>query len=366
MIRSATDGEFARAAPLWLRRLGVRSWLLLGAIGLVAVVLSLMSTLSGIVVPLVLATVVGVLLRPVVDAAARRRVPRTVAAALALVLILASALLLGVVVVRGLLAQAPEIAAVAAKALGTLEAWLAEGELDPGLADAVGSAVSTLLPTLGQGIVSALGGFVSGAASFFIGVFFGVFTLFFVLRDGHKLNVWLAGHLGVEPELGSAIVDDGERAVRGYFMGTAITAAVTAPIVGVPMILLGLPLVVPVMIVYFFSSFVPYLGAWVGGAFAVIVALGAGGVEAAAVILVVVVVSNGSIQSTVNAWAVGGRLKLHPVVVLVTTAGAGMVGGITLMILATPLVATAIMTLKRLGEAGVFEEEAATGVGGSD
>jgi predicted PurR-regulated permease PerM len=38
------------------------------------------------------------------------------------------------------------------------------------------------------------------------------------------------------------------------------------------------------------------------------------------IVFVLVVVSNGSVESAVNAWAVGGRLKLHPVMVLVTTA----------------------------------------------
>jgi predicted PurR-regulated permease PerM len=227
------------------------------------------------------------------------------------------------------------------------------------------SAVSTLLPAVSQGAVSALGGFFASAAAFFVGVFFGLFGLFFALRNGHELNAWLASHLGVDPDLGSAIVDDAEHAVRGYFAGTAITAIATAPIVVVPMILLGLPLVVPVLIVYLITSFIPYLGAWVGGAFAVIIALGAGGIDAALIILVLVVVSNGSVQSAVNAWAVGGRLKLHPVMVLVTTAVAALVGGIPLMILATPLVATALMTLSRRREAGAFAEGAATRAGGS-
>jgi predicted PurR-regulated permease PerM len=270
---------------------------------------------------------------------------------------------LAVVVTRGLIDQGQEIAAAVESGMRTLEAWLAEWDLDPAVADAVGSAASSLLPSLGQGVVSALGGFFSSVAAFFVGIFFGVFTLFFALRDGRQFNAWLGRHLGVEPELGTAIVDDAERAIRGYFAGTAITAAATAPIVGVPMILLGLPLVVPVLIVYFVTSFVPYLGAWVGGAFAVIIALGAGGIEAAAVITVVVVISNGSIQSAINARVIGGRLKLHAVVVLTTTAAAGMVGGITLMILATPLVATVTMTLKRLQEAKVFDKESGAGAG---
>jgi predicted PurR-regulated permease PerM len=153
------------------------------------------------------------------------------------------------------------------------------------------------------------------------------------------------------------LLADSEHSIRAYFRGTAITALATSLVVVIPMFLLGIgPLVVPVWLVYFFSSFIPYLGAWIGGAFAVIIALGTGGVEAAVIVLIAVLVSNGMIQSVVNSWAVGGELELHPLVIFLVTIAAGTVGGVLLMILAAPLTAIVLRTVQRLQKAGAFDD----------
>ena len=111
------------------------------------------------------------------------------------------------------------------------------------------------------------------------------------------------------------------------------------------------------MIIYFFTSFIPYLGAWIAGAFAVLIALGAGGFETALIILIAVIISNGILQSTVSSWALGSMLQIYPLVIFLVTIVAGIVGGILLMILAVPLTAVGLLIGSRLGQEGVFLEE---------
>ena len=52
------------------------------------------------------------------------------------------------------------------------------------------------------------------------------------------------------------------------------------------MLILDIPLAFTVILVTFVTSFIPYLGAIVSGAFAVLVALGAAGVQEAIIILI--------------------------------------------------------------------------------
>jgi predicted PurR-regulated permease PerM len=101
---------------------------------------------------------------------------------------------------------------------------------------------------------------------------------------------------------------------------------------------------------YFFTSFIPYLGAFVAGAFAVIIALGSGGAETALIVLIAVIISNGGIQTAINNWALGTSLNLHPLAVLLATTVGGAVAGVIGMILAAPALALAVQVTKRLRE----------------
>jgi len=135
-----------------------------------------------------------------------------------------------------------------------------------------------------------------------------------------------------------------QQSLRGYFKGIAITTMVTAPIFMVPLLLLNVPLAGSIFILYFLLSFIPFLGAWITGAFAVLIAFGSGGAPTAAIIGITFLISNGTIQSAVSSWALGSALRIHPMVVLLSTLIGGTVAGLIGMILAPPLVAATIQS----------------------
>ena len=85
----------------------------------------------------------------------------------------------------------------------------------------------------------------------------------------------------------------------------------------------------------------PFLGAWITGAFAVLIAFGSGGPTAALIVAISLLVSNGTVQSAVSSWALGSSLKMHPVMVLLATLIGGVVAGIIGMVLGAPLLAAA-------------------------
>ena len=113
----------------------------------------------------------------------------------------------------------------------------------------------------------------------------------------------------------------------------------------VPLLLLRVPLAGAIFILYFVLSFIPYLGAWITGAFAVLIAFGSGGGTAAAIVGITFLFSNGAIQSAVSSWALGSALRIHPLVVLLSTLIGGTVAGVLGMILAPPLVAAITKSL---------------------
>lgn len=349
--------DFSRSAPYWLRRIGVESWLLVGIVLAIAIVLSALTAVSGLVTPLVVAVILGLLAEPIVEWLRGHRVPGNAAAVLTLLLILAFGVVVAFVVISAIVDQSGDIARQLSRGWVAIEDWWQGLDMN---ADDVAWTRTVLedgLPALGQGLAGIVGGVFSSATAFFVGLFFGVFVLFYMLRDGLLVRRWLARHIGVDAAVGDAILADAAAALRAYFRGTAMVAALTALIVAVPLVLLDVPLLVPILLVYFLSSFVPYVGAFVGGAFAVIIAFGSGGPETAFLVLAAVIVSNGSIQTALNSWLIGSSLRLHPLVILLVTSVAGVAGGFVSMVLAAPLTAITVSTVRRLRDAGVFEEE---------
>ncbi len=66
-----------------LKSLGISAWSALGVIALVVVIALAVGAVSGILVPLVIAVILGVVLEPLVDRLEKWRVPRVPAAACA-------------------------------------------------------------------------------------------------------------------------------------------------------------------------------------------------------------------------------------------------------------------------------------------
>ena len=97
-----------------------------------------------------------------------------------------------------------------------------------------------------------------------------------------------------------------------------------------------------IALVSFVTSYVPYLGAFVAGAFAVLIAYGSGGLGVALAMLAVVLLANNTIQNLVEPFAFGTRLRLHPLAVLLTVTTATILFGVMGAILAAPLTSAAV------------------------
>jgi predicted PurR-regulated permease PerM len=107
-------------------------------------------------------------------------------------------------------------------------------------------------------------------------------------------------------------------------------------------LVLGVPLIGTIAAVTFLAAYVPYLGAWVAGAFSVLVALGGAGTDAAIGMIVVQLLANGVLQQIVQPIAMGAALGIHPLAVLVVTIAGGSLFGAAGLILAAPLTSAVV------------------------
>ena len=129
-------------------------------------------------------------------------------------------------------------------------------------------------------------------------------------------------------------------------------SGVVSVVIGAASLLMGLPIVFTIMVVNFVGGYIPYIGAFLGGGLAVIVALGDGGVAQAALMLLIVLAANLLLENFVEPKVMGSSLDVHPLVVLVVTALGGLVGGMVGLILAVPAYVIARDGLARLRSRG--------------
>jgi hypothetical protein len=120
-------------------------------------------------------------------------------------------------------------------------------------------------------------------------------------------------------------------------------------------LLMGLPLVFTIVVVNFVGGYIPYIGAFLGGGLAVVIALGEGGLPLAALMLLIVLAANLVLENFVEPKVMGRTLDIHPLVVLVVTALGGLLGGIVGLILAVPAWVIAGDAIKRLRSRGMVQ-----------
>jgi predicted PurR-regulated permease PerM len=163
-----------------------------------------------------------------------------------------------------------------------------------------------------------------------------------MLKDGPTIGAWTERHLGVPPDIAHVITRRVLGSLRGYFLGTTIVAAFNAVVVAIGAWVLGVPLIGTIAAVTFIGAYIPYIGAWSAGVFAVLMALGGAGTDAAAGMIVLQVLANGVLQQLVQPFAMGTALGLHPLAVLIVTIAGGALFGTVGLILAAPLTSAVV------------------------
>ena len=324
------------SAPMWLRDLGLLAWFLVGVAILIVGMVWLLDLTSTIVVPVTLGAILATVAGPLVAKLQRHRIPRAAGAAIVLLLLLTITVVIALMVFGGIYEQSSEI-----KASSTSEQ----------VKSSTAQTGKTLLQGLSEGI--------KGVTSLVFFLTFTVFSTFFLLKDGPAVRRFVDRNLGVPLDVATIITGNVMRSLRRYFLGVTYVAGFNAIVVGLAALVLDVPLAGTIAVVVFVTAYVPYIGAFVSGAFAVMLALASQGTTTALIMLVVVILANGLLQNIVQPLAFGATLDLNPLVVLIVTIGLGSIFGMIGMVLAAPLTSAALHISRELAQVRAVEAAAA-------
>jgi predicted PurR-regulated permease PerM len=173
-----------------------------------------------------------------------------------------------------------------------------------------------------------------------------------VLKDGSVMRRFINRHMGVPVADADVVTSTIARSFRSYFLALTISGLSMPSWSAAPPLVLGVPLAGAIAVVTFVGGYVPYIGAWVAGAFAVLIALSTGGSADALIMALVALLANGPLQQMIHPLVMGATLKLNPLVVLVVTVGAGCLFGMVGLTLAAPLTSAAVHIVDELRARG--------------
>ena len=344
----------ARRTPM--PRIGVWSWAFVGFTVAAVIVVIVLGAVSEIVLPMLFAAVLAIMFRPLLGVLERHNLKPTLAAGL---VVLGLLLLMGGVIVataRGVIDQADQISTVTDEALANAAEQVDVAGVDPAALEDARAATEGAAPTIAEGFVTKVVEGVNSIIGLVSGIILGALIMYYLLKDGNKFRQAVVGMFG--PALRGDVdgfIGDSCRSLRDYGKGRSIMSAIVSVVIGLAALLLGLPLVFTIMVVNFIGGYIPYIGAFLGGGLAVIVALGDGGLPDAAIMLLVVLASNLLLENFVEPKVMGRSLDIHPLVVLVATALGGLLGGIVGLLLAVPAYVIARDGIRRFRSRGITE-----------
>lgn len=318
------------------------AWLLVGVAAALVGAIWLLALTHTIVLPVITAGIIASVVLPLVDRLHQRGVPRSVSAALVFVLIAVIAAGVGLMVLGGIASQAESLSERLREGAHEIESLARDLGVGAGTAaNATADAdrsVSSGFEALTHGLIGGIDKLASPA----VFLSFAALSLFFLLKDAPAIGGFVERHLGVPTPLAHSILGRVASSLRGYFLGVTIVAVWSALLVGAGAMLLDVPLAGTIAVVTFAGGYIPYLGAWTAGIFAVLIALGGQGTESALALALIVLLANGVLQQLIQPIAYGATLGLHPLAVLIVTIAGGCLFGTVGLILAAPLLSAAV------------------------
>lgn len=328
------------AVPFPLRVAAAVSWRVLAVSGLFVVLGYLMVTLRVVMVPVAVALLLTALLGPVVNWMSERRVPRSLAT---VVVVLSGLALVGgllTFVIQAFVAGYPELRTQVVDSFREIRTWLQESTPFGLNADNLVESVSGLLPGNTGSITSGAVSTAFGVGEFLGGAVLALFVLIYFLYGGRSMWLYL---IGLAPQQVRDRLDlAGRRAfgsLVGFVRATFLVAVVDAAGIGIGLLAVGAPLVVPLSALVFLSAFIPVIGAVVSGVVAVLVVLVANGFPSALVVLGVVIGVQQLEGNVLQPLLLGRAVELNGLAVVLAVSVGWVTAGIAGALLAVPLLA---------------------------
>lgn len=249
--------------------------------------------------------------------------------------------------------QTPALSANAIKGVEQVRNWLQGPPLNvqPQQIDDAVKAITGRLQSSGEQIASGVFSGVATAGSVLITLVVSLILTFFFIKDGYRALPWARRNFGRGAGAHATELLTRVYGTLGGFIRTqAIVSAVDSTFIGIGLLLLGVPLVGPLVVLTFFGGFIPIVGAFVAGTLAVLVALVTKGLTAAVIALILIIAVQQIEGHILQPLLQSRSMRLHPAIVLLAIAAGGDEFGIIGAFLAVPLAATVAVTWRYLAE----------------
>ena len=336
--QEASDAQIR--APRLLVAASEISWRVIVCLAAVSIVVWALTRVGFAVIPVVIALLLSTLFVPPARWLQRHRVPRALATTIVFLggILLLSGLV--ALVASGVANEADTLSKQVSGGANELGGYIAD--LPFGLSESeVQRQIDSIDDRIRENSDAIGSGVLSGAAVFgqAVGGLLIVLTiLFFFIKDGAGMWNWFCGLF--PPARRPALDELGERSwtvLSAYVKGVVFVALVDAVGIGLGLLIIGVPLVLPLAVLTFVLAFIPIVGAIAAGAAAVLVALVAEGPVAAFLVLGLVILVQQLESNVLYPWIVGKTVELHPVAVLLAVTVGGLLYGIVGAALAVPL-----------------------------
>jgi predicted PurR-regulated permease PerM len=343
MTGSARNTPAEAGVPNGLRTAAAWSWRLIVVIAAFYVLLYATAYVAVVVVPVIVALLLAALLQPGAGWLVRHGWPRSLAAFAMLIVGLAVVAGIITLVVERFSAGFTDLAQQVSEGIVQVQTFvvrtfpITRGQLE----DAVAQMQKTLVDnqdTLASGALTTA----ATVGEVITGFFLALFTLFFFLKDGRSIWLWL---VGLFPGDSRAYIDEAARrawrTLISYVRATAAVALIDAIGIGIGLAVLGVPLVIPLAALVFLGAFIPILGSFLAGSVAVLVALVSKGPITALIALAVVVLVMQVEGHVLQPLLLGRAVRVHPLAVVLSIAAGLLIAGIFGALIAVPIVACA-------------------------
>jgi predicted PurR-regulated permease PerM len=331
------------AVPAALRIAAAWSWRLIAVLAGVYVLLYAAAYVAVVVVPVFVALLLSALLQPGAAALVRHGWPRSLAALAMLVVGLGVVAGIITLVVERFTAGFSDLADQVSQGLTQIRDFavdtfpISQRQIDEAVTAAQDALVANQ-DTLTSGALTTA----ATVGEVFTGIVLALFTLFFFLKDGRSIWLWL---VGLFPSAARAYIDEAARrswrTLISYVRATVAVALVDAVGIGIGLAVLGVPLVIPLAALVFLGAFIPIIGSFLAGSVAVLVALVSVGPIKALIALAVVILVMQFEGHVLQPLLLGRAVHVHPLAVVLAIAAGLLVAGIFGALIAVPLVACA-------------------------
>ena len=337
--------------PLGFVRATDWSWRILVIAGALAVVLFVLAQLSFLVVPLLIAVLLTALASPLNLLFLKLRFPRWLATLTTVVVFLSVVTTLFWLVINELVRGWESLLSRVQLVYNDFIIFLVDSPLQLSATDLRAWFNQTLaeLDIDSTWVLNGALSFSSSLGSWLVGFGIAIFALIFFVHDGPRIWQFVVGLFptAARPALyGSGVAGWGT--LLNFVRIQVFVAVVDAVGIGLGAFFLGLPLVIPIAVAVFLGGFVPFIGATVTGAFAVLVALVFEGPVPALIMLIIVIGVQQLESQVLQPLVMGAAVKVHPLAVVIAVAAGGYLAGIPGVLFAVPLVAFANVVVRYL------------------